>query len=276
MVALGLCWGTVPRAPLSALLDVAADEGYATVSVSPEQFAASKRSAKELRGRLDDCGLTVESVDPVLTWLPGLEARPNAGLLSYDAADLIDAALVLGAPWINAAAALPGPWSQAEITECFAKLCARADDAGIGVLLEFVPWSTVGDLASAVKVIRESGATNAGVTFDVWHFHRGGGRLGNLRVEDLAFVRSIQVSDAYADPSADPMTESISARLLPGDGVIPLRNLLPRLVEETATDVLSVEVFSTELRRVPVPEMARRAADAVLQLLVAPAAFHES
>jgi sugar phosphate isomerase/epimerase len=72
------------------------------------------------------------------------------------------------------------------------------------------------------------------------------------------------------------MTESISARLLPGDGVIPLRDLLPRLVEETATDVLSVEVFSTELRRVPVPEMARRAADAVLQLLVAPAAFHES
>ena len=158
MVALGLCWGTVPRAPLSALIDAAADEGFASISVSPEQYGAARRSAAELRSRLADCGIEVEAVDPALTWLPGLDARPGTGLLSYEVSELIDGAVALGARWINAAAALPGSWSEAEITECFAKLCAQAADAGVGVLLEFVPWSTVGDLPSAARVVRECGA----------------------------------------------------------------------------------------------------------------------
>lgn len=269
MRALGLCWGTVPRASLLAHIDAAVEAGYTTISVSPEQYAGAQRSPTELRSRLNDSGICVEAVDPALTWLPGLPATPGAGLLSYDVDELIDAAAALSAPWINAAAALPGPWSEAQITESFATLCGRAAEAGVGVLLEFVPWSTVGDLSSAARVVRESGAANAGVTFDVWHFHRGSGRLNELISEDLALVRSVQINDAAAEATADAMTESISARLLPGDGVIDFGPLLPRLLAEAATDVVSVEVFSTELRRSPVPLVAKRAADATHQVLAA-------
>lgn len=267
-LGLGLCWGTVPRAPLSAQIDVAADEGYSSISVSPEQYFTSQRSAAELRSRLEDCGLAVEAVDPALTWLPGLPSTPGAGLLSYDVAELIDAAAALGAPWVNAAAALPGPWSEAEITECFAKLCHRAQDAGVGVLLEFVPWSTVGTLAAAARVVRGSGASNAGITFDTWHFHRGGGRLAGLLEEDLALVHSVQVSDASPDPSADAMTESISARLMPGDGAIPLADVLTHVLAHCATDVVSVEVFNTELRRQAVMVTAHEAAEATRRVIM--------
>lgn len=264
---LGLCWGTIPRAPLLAHIDAAVEAGFSHISVSAEQFAGAQRSATDLRSRLTDCGITIDAVDPALTWLPGLQSTPGAGLLSYDVRDLIDAAVALGAPWINAAVALPGPWSEAEITESFARLCATGADAGVGVLLEFVPWSTVGDLAAAARVVRASAATNAAVTFDTWHFHRGGGRVGNLSSDDLALVRCIQVSDATAEPATDPMTESISGRLMPGDGVIPLPELLPRLLTESATDVVSVEVFSTDLRREPVMVTAKTAADATRTLL---------
>ena len=276
MRALGLCWGTVPRASLLAHIDAAVEAGYTTISVSPEQYAGAQRSPTELRSRLNDSGICVEAVDPALTWLPGLPATPGAGLLSYDVDELIDAAAALSAPWINAAAALPGPWSEAQITESFATLCGRAAEAGVGVLLEFVPWSTVGDLSSAARVVRDSGAANAGVTFDVWHFHRGSGRLNELSgrlneliSEDLALVRCVQINDAAAEATADAMTESISARLFPGDGVIDFGHLLPRLLAGAATDVVSVEVFSTELRRSPVPLVAKLAADATHQVLAA-------
>jgi 4-hydroxyphenylpyruvate dioxygenase len=267
MHPLGLCWGTIPRASLLAHIDAAADAGFSSISISAEQYAAAQRHPFELESRLSDCGLTVESVDPALTWLPGLEARPGAGLLSYDTAELFDAAAALGSPWVNAAAALPGPWSEAEITDAFGALCARAATAGVGVLLEFVPWSTVGDLTSAARVVRESGAQNAGVTFDVWHYHRGDGRIGNLREGDLALVRGIQLNDAAATPPSDPMTESISARLLPGDGVIELPELLRHVLAHAATDVISVEVFSTELSRRPAIETAKLAADAARRVL---------
>lgn len=266
---LGLCWGTVPRAPLLAHIDAAADAGFTSISVSPEQYAGAQRSPAELRSRLDACGITVDVVDPALTWLPGLPTTPGAGLLSYETHDLLDAAAALGAPWINAAVALPGPWSEAEITDCFAALCAKSTEVGVGVLLEFVPWSTVGDLSAAARVVRNSGAVNAGVTFDVWHFHRGGGRIANLSSEDLALVHSIQINDATPSPMSDTMTESISARLLPGDGAIPLVELLPRVLGDAATDVLSVEVFNTDLHRQPVPVMAKLAAQATHSLLAA-------
>jgi sugar phosphate isomerase/epimerase len=254
---------------LLAHIDAAADAGFSGISISPEQYAGAQRSAAELRSRLDDCGMTVDAVDPALTWLPNLPTTPGAGLLSYDVSELLDAAAALGAPWINAAVALPGPWSEAEITDAFAALCRRGDDVGVGVLLEFVPWSVVGDLAAAARVVRASGAANAGVTFDTWHFHRGGGRLASLDAQDLALVRSIQISDATAQPPTDPMTESISSRLLPGDGVIALLELIPMLSEAAPADAVSVEVFSTDLRREPVPEVARLAAAAARRVLAA-------
>jgi sugar phosphate isomerase/epimerase len=65
------------------------------------------------------------------------------------------------------------------------------------------------------------------------------------------------------------MTESISARLLPGDGVIPLLELMPLLRESAPADAVSVEVFSTDLRRQPVPDIARLAADATRRVLAA-------
>ena len=107
------------------------------------------------------------------------------------------------------------------------------------------------------------------MTFDVWHFHRGGARLDELAGEDLALVRCIQINDAAAEATADAMTESISARLFPGDGVIAFESLLPRLLAHAATDVVSVEVFSTELRRKPVPAVAKLAADATHHVLAA-------
>jgi sugar phosphate isomerase/epimerase len=250
-----------------AHIDAAADSGYTTISVSPEQYAGAKRSPAELRSRLDDVGISVDVVDPTLAWLPGLQGSASGGLLSYQPADLLEAAAALGAPWINAAAALPGPWSEAEITEAFAVLCASGAEVGIGVLLEFVPWSTVGDLASAARVVRASGATNAGVTFDVWHFHRGGGRIANLSEADLALVHCIQLNDATSKPTTDPMTESISARLLPGDGEIPLPALLQCVLAHAATDVLSLEVFSTDLARRPALETAKLAAAAAHRVL---------
>jgi sugar phosphate isomerase/epimerase len=250
-------------------IDAAADAGFTTISVSPEQYESAHRTPAELRARLDDCGIRVETVDPALTWLPGLASIQGGGLLSYDVSELLDAAAALGAPWVNAAAALPGPWSEAEITDAFGELCDRGQRAGVGVLLEFVPWSPVGDLAAAAQVVRAADCANAGVTFDVWHFHRGKTRFTSLQREDLALVRNIQVSDALAHPPTDPMTESISARLLPGEGVIPLLEYLSPVLAASATVSVSVEVFSTELRHQPAPVVARLAADATRRVLAA-------
>jgi 4-hydroxyphenylpyruvate dioxygenase len=114
-------------------------------------------------------------------------------------------------------------------------------------------------LPSAVEVVRSCDATNAGVTFDVWHFHRGGGVVGELSDDDLVYVRGVQLSDALAEPVGDPMAESISQRLMPGEGVIPFDTLIPRLVAAAPTATIGVEVFNTTYADRPTADVAREA-----------------
>jgi sugar phosphate isomerase/epimerase len=269
-VRLSLSWGTVSAAPIDEHIRAAAASGYSGLMISPEQYAAMEMTPTELRSRLDDNGLAADAIDPALVWLPGLEPRPGAGVMAFDVSELLDAAAAIGARWINASAGMLGPWSEGEVIDAFAALCERGRQVGVGVLLEFLPWSVVRDLPTAARVVRSAGAADAGITLDLWHFHRGGGRLADLTAEDLALVHCIQVSDAHEIPTADVMIEAMTDRILPGEGAIPLRQLLPRILEHAATKDLSVEVFSTALAMQGPAEVARAAAAATRWVLDEP------
>ena len=61
-----------------------------------------------------------------------------------------------------------------EVVVAFARLCERAAAAGLRVDLEFLPWTIVPDLRTALQIAREADQANAGVMLDCWHFYRGG------------------------------------------------------------------------------------------------------
>ena len=155
---LGLCWGTVPRASLLTQIDAAVEAGYTTISVSPEQYAGAQRSPSELRARLDDSGIAVEAVDPALTWLPGLPATARRRAVVLWRCRAHRRRRGTSSPVDQRGRCASRSVVGGEITRPSQVLSAQAAEAGVGVLLEFVPWSTVGDLSSAARVVRECGA----------------------------------------------------------------------------------------------------------------------
>ena len=73
----------------------------------------------------------------------------------------------------------------------------------------------------------------------------------------------LQLCDAASDAGPDPMTEAMSSRLLPGEGVVDFRGVLAALGAIGAEPVVATEVFNPALlvaRGGPAAATAMRAA----------------
>ena len=79
----------------------------------------------------------------------------------------------------------------------------------------------------------------------------------------------MQINDAPAEPAGDLIAETLSGRLLPGEGAIPLGRWLRWLDAIGARAPIGVEVFSSALDALPPVEVGRRCGDAARAVLAA-------
>lgn len=128
------------------------------------------------------------------------------------------------------------------------ELCARAGHRIIGV--EPMPYSGLPNFDKAFAVVKASGADNARIILDTWHWVRADQPYRTLTPEEAASVVSIQINDAYERPYAFSILrdESMHDRLAPGTGAKDTAGFL-RMIKEAGIHpaVVGVEVISDEI-----------------------------
>jgi sugar phosphate isomerase/epimerase len=268
-----LCAGTVPRSGLAERAAAAAEAGFSALSLFADDYArarASGLSDADLRVLLRDHGLAVAELDPLLSWLPedargaGLTAE-GRGFAAHGEEDFYRIADALGARSLNAVLAAPPP-DLDRIADAFAALCDRASAHGLLVHLEFLPWTSIRDAATAAALVARARRANGGIMLDAWQHARSGAPLGSVSVEH---VTAVQLADAPRTAEADPVAETLHRRLLPGQGDSDLVGLLRHLAAGSCRAPIGVEVFSDAIGALPVREAARRAGDAARRVLAA-------
>jgi sugar phosphate isomerase/epimerase len=148
-------------------------------------------------------------------------------------------------------------------------VCDRAGEHGLLVTLEYLPWSGIPDARTALTIVERTGCANATLMIDTWHTFRGPTDEAQLRSLPGARIGSVQINDAPAEPARDLVAETLNARLLPGEGAIPLLRWL-RILDETGSRApIGVEVFSTALDALPPVEVGRRCGAAARAVLAA-------
>jgi sugar phosphate isomerase/epimerase len=116
-----------------------------------------------------------------------------------------------------------------QVAEALATLAEQAAQAGLAVMVEPVAMGLTRTLAEADALIRDAGI-EAGLLFDSYHFVRVGGCPSDLAAIDPARIRYVQICDGPAGtPEADWVMESVQERLYPGDGDLPLLEMLRHL-----------------------------------------------
>lgn len=181
-----------------------------------------------LKRALADEGVSVYDVE-FIPMLPEIEVAAFA--------PMFDVAADLGAQCVTVAGDDPEP---ARLCANLAALCDLAAQYGLRVDIEFMRWRHVGTLAQARTIVEGTGRENLAILVDALHLARSGGHPDDVRALPANMVRAVQLCDASANvPVGDEATilEARAGRLAPGDGVLPLIDLLGALPDGTALGV---------------------------------------
>ncbi len=252
--------GSCQNRSFRELCETAVAGGFRAVTIYPTHYRgahAEGLSDADLRQILADHDLVVADLDAVLDWIPGQEVPPafaGGEKLFYEIQD------ALGGISLNLAY-MGGPVEPERAAEGMAGVCERAGQRGLVVTLEYLPWSGIPDAASGWEIVQRTGCENATLMFDAWHTFRGSTDEAQLRAVPGERWGSIQLDDAPAEAQADLIAETLSARLLPGEGDAPVAEWLGILRENGCRVPVGVEVFSAELDALSAKEAGRRLGD---------------
>ena len=249
------------------LVTVAAAAGFRTigirltatpsVGVPPYDILHDGPLLRETLRRLADTGVSVLDTE-FLRFEPEYPVGIPDGFLEVSAR--------LGAHNVVVMSAEP---DEVRTLERFCELCDRAAQYGLHVGLEFAIYTGVRTLAHAAQVVARSKRPNASVLIDALHFSRSGGIPAHVAQIDPALLRYAQICDAAPEmpgPGDTPalIREARTGRLLPGEGVLPLRELVAAL---PATAPLAVEAPCRAMADLSARERAKRAYQALSALL---------
>jgi sugar phosphate isomerase/epimerase len=249
------------------LVTVAAAAGFRTigirltatpsVGIPPYDILRDGPLLRETLFRLADTGLSVLDTE-FLRFEPEHPVGVPDGFLEVSAR--------LGAKNVLVMSAEP---EEARTLERFCELCDRAAEYGLHVCLEFAIYTGVRTLAHAAQVVVKSKRANASVLIDALHFSRSGGIPAHIEQVDPSLLRYAQICDASADmprPADVPnlIREARTGRLLPGEGVLPLAELVAAL---PATAPLAIEAPCLATAALPAVERAKRAYRALSTLM---------
>jgi len=218
-----------------------------SVGVPPYDMLGDTPLLRETLARLAATGVSVLDVE-FLRFEPEMPTGIPEGFL--------EAGARLGAQYVLVMSTEP---LEGRTIERFRDLCDRAQQYGLHVCLEFAIYTGVRTLADAARVVKHSGCANASVLVDALHFSRSGGLPSDIAGIDPSLFRYAQICDAVAaipSETADLIREARTGRLLPGEGALPLRDLVAAL---PATIPLAVEAPVRATAGLPALERARRA-----------------
>jgi sugar phosphate isomerase/epimerase len=228
------------------LVDVAAACGYdhvglrllpATSGGPAYRLMDDEAGLRETIARLDATGVTVADLEVVAI-------RPETEIASFSA--FFETGARLGASNILVAAYDP---DLGRFAERFARFCEAAAPHGLTADLEFMPWTSVPDLATAKRIVAEVRQPNAGVLVDALHFDRSGSSLRDLASIPVGQLHYWQLCDGPARRPAtteEMMHAARNERMFPGEGGIDLVSLARAMPADIA---ISIEVPTTELAR---------------------------
>lgn len=265
VVELELWSYTFRHSTLPELAAAAADAGFAAVTLTPELFHRSGGDGARLQTQVEDLGVRVTFVDGLCTALPGTDLPPGEATID----DCIHIAHETGARAINLVHVGGVPTPVPELADAFRRACERAATEGLRLAIEFLPGTGIPDFATAAAIVRAAGVDNGSVLLDTWHFARGGGTLADLDAATMALVGGLQISDRSPEQDAEPYVPR-RGRKLPGDGALPLAEIVRRVHDAHPDLAVGAEVLSDEVDALGLEQGCRAIADA-LRVVVAAA-----
>ncbi|HID88067.1 MAG TPA: sugar phosphate isomerase/epimerase [Anaerolineae bacterium] len=270
---LGLNGATTMKADLATDIRVAGQAGYDVVEIWAAKLDEFLRTGtlEDVARLLAEAGVKAHAINSI----ERITFRDPAGQAEVRGRckQLARYAQAIGCPYI---VVVPSPLPEGadsgdawrESIAVLRELAVIVREHDVGLAFEFLgfPWCSVRTLAEAWAIVREVDRPNVGLVMDTCHFYAGDSTLESIAQMDPAKLWIFHLNDVEDVPKAE-ITDA--HRLLPGEGVIPLREIIRAVRAIGYNGVCSVELFRPEYwewEPLKLAEEAKRKTEAVLRL----------
>lgn len=235
-------------------VDVAADAGYDGIEPwirDIRGYVDAGGSLRDLRNRIDDAGLSVDSAIGFANWIvddadarrQGLEeARRDMALVAELGGKRI-AAPPVGAhrPVDGEPAGPPLP----KIAERYRRLLQLGAEMGVVPMLELWGFSpTLSRLSELAYVATGAAHPDACVLPDFYHIFKGGNDFASLGMIEATRMPVFHLNDYPGNPPRESIADR--DRVFPGDGVCPLVETIAMLFSNGFRGTFSLELFNPD------------------------------
>ena len=262
---------TTMKATLPGDIAAASAAGFKALEIWAAKMDAylEDHSVEELKALLDEVSLQPASINSIefITF----RSPEDYEAVKARCRELCELARALGCEKI---VVVPSPtpksatWDaiRGESVRVLRELSDIAHPYGVRLAFEFLgfPWCSVRTLAQCWEIVKETQRANVGLVIDTCHFYAGGSELSAIRQVEPQKVFIFHINDVEDRP---PETIEDAHRLLPGEGVIPLDDILIRLKHIGFNGLCSIELFRPEYWERDPTELAVAARTATLDLL---------
>lgn len=269
---LALNGATTMRADLTTDLHAAKSAGFDYLEIWAAKLRAflKEGSTSELKHLFMHSGLSPLSINSIehITF-----RDPRAyDAIKRECEELSRIANAVGCPCI---VVVPGPLPAggasretvvAESVKVLNELCDISAAHNVSLAFEFLGQTdcSVPTLDLAADIVREANRKDLGLVIDSFHFYAGGSTFSMIEALDPSLIQIFHINDAEDLPRAELEDRH---RLLPGLGILPLREMLSSFRHIGYDKVASVEIFRPEYWERDPFEIAREARIATERVL---------
>jgi len=233
--------------PLDKEIDIAAKAGYSGIEPwtgNIARFAEQGGSLRDIKNRITDLGLTVESAIGFPNWIVDDEERRAKGM--KDMQRDMDLVRQIGGHRIAAPPAGAHGTTGMDLQNIATRYRAVLElGRKMGVLPQLEIWGsskTLGPLGEAVYVTVEAGHPDACLLLDAYHIYKSGSSFEGLKIINGRAMHVFHLNDYPASPPRTTIGDG--DRVYPGDGVAPLTKIFTTLYETGFRGALSLELFN--------------------------------
>ncbi len=254
--------GTIRGQKLSLVkeLEITAEAGYDAIEPwihKIHEYKGSGGSLKELKKRIIDLGITVESAIGFARWVVDDDAQRAKGLEQFkrdmDVVAQIGGKRVAASP--AGATRLPA-LDLDKAAERYRVILEMGDQIGVVPQLEtWGPSKNLHRIGQALYVIAESGHPNACLLPDVYHTYKGGSDFNGYRIISGRTIQVFHMNDYPADPPRETIGDR--DRVMPGDGIAPIPQILRDIYANGCRAMLSLELFNPGYWKQDAPAVAK-------------------
>lgn len=269
---LALNGATTMRADLATDLQAAKAAGFDYLEIWAAKLRAflKQRSTSELKDLFTEAGLQPLSINSI-EHITFRDAEAYE-LIKRECEELSSIAAAIGCPCI---VVVPGPLPKdgasretvvAESLRVLHELCDISAAHDVSIAFEFLGQSdcSVPTLDLAAEIVRKAGRKDLKLIIDSFHFYAGGSTFAMIEALDPSLIQIFHINDAEDLPREQLEDRH---RLLPGQGILPLREMISAFRRIGYDKVASVEIFRPEYWERDPFQLARDARDAAERVL---------